>query len=213
MENIFSMNGKLFVFVNKLTDLIILNILFIITCLPIITIGVSFIALYQTTMRIADNTESYVTKNYFFYWKQNLKQGILLWILSLVLFILCALNLYILPAMPSTLYRTVSLYMQFVLLFVLYGILLYSFSLPEEYRCSLPHTIRNASLIAFKYLPITCLCLCISAFPFTLTLIIPKIAGWILSLTIVIGCSGISYLHSIILHKILKGVSQNHQNR
>lgn len=204
MEHFFSMDGKFFVFINKLTDLIILNILFIITCLPIITIGTSFTALYQTTMRIAENTESYITKNYFFYWKQNLKQGTLLWIPSLILLALCILNLYLLPAMPATLYRTISLYIQFFLLFLLYSILLYAFSLPQKYRYSLSNTIRNASLIAFKYLPITCLCVCISAFPFTLTLLIPEITRWILSSTILIGCSGIAYLHSLVLHKTLK---------
>lgn len=208
LEHFFSMDGKFFVFVNKLTDLIILNILFIITCLPIITIGTSFTALYQTTMRIANNTESYITKDYVRYWKQNLKQGTLLWIPALALLTLSLLNLCLLPNMPPTLYRTVSLYMQLVLLFLLCGILLHIFSLPEEYRCSLSTTIRNASLIAFKHLPITCLCMCISAFPFTLTLLIPKITGWILSSTIVIGCSGIAYLHSVILFKTLKKETQ-----
>lgn len=208
LKHFFYMDGKFFVFVNKLTDLIILNILFIITCLPIITIGTSFTALYQTTMRIADNTESYITKNYFIYWKQNLKQGTLLWIPSLVLLTLCILNLCLLPSMPPTLYRTISLYLQFVLLFLLYGILLYSFSLPAEYRCSLSNTIRNASLIAFKHLPVTCLCICISVLPLSLNLLIPKITGWILSPIFLIGCSGIAYLHSIILHKILKNETQ-----
>ncbi len=208
MEHFFSVNGKIFLFINKLIDLMLLDIIFLITCLPIITIGTSFTALYQTTMRIVDNTESYIIRNYFFYWKQNLKRGTLLWIPSLFLLTLCILNLCVLPVMPPGLYRTFSLCVQFVLLFLLCGILLYAFSLPEEYRCSLVYTMRNASFMAFKYLPTTCLCICISASPFALILLAPKIAGWILSLTIVIGCSGIAYLHSVILYKTLKKETQ-----
>lgn len=204
MKYFFSADGIFFVFINKLTDLIILNLIFTITCLPIITIGTSFTALYQTTMCIADNTESYITKNYFFYWKQNLKQGVLFWIPSLFLIALCVLNLFLLPVMPPTLYRAIALYFQFFLLFLLYGVLLYVFALPQEYRCSLSNTLQNAFLIAFKQLPITCLCICVTAFPFTLALLIPKFTTWILSCFIVIGCSGTAYLHSIILHKTLK---------
>ena len=47
MENFFSLDGKFFRFINKFTSLIALNFLFIITSLPIITIGVSFYALYD----------------------------------------------------------------------------------------------------------------------------------------------------------------------
>lgn len=204
LEHFFSMDGKFFLFVNKLADLIILNALFIITCLPIITIGTSFTALYQTAMRIANNAESYITKNYFFYWKQNSKRGTLLWIPSLILLTLCFLNLRILPAMPPTLYRTVFLYAQLILLFLLYGILLYAFSLPTKYRYTLSHTIRNATLMVFKHLSVTFLCFCITVSPFALILLIPKITGWTLSLIAIIGASGIAYLHSIILHKLLK---------
>ena len=53
MENFFSLDGKFFRFINKFTSLIALNFLFIITSLPIITIGVSFYALYQTNLKLS----------------------------------------------------------------------------------------------------------------------------------------------------------------
>ena len=199
MEHIFSMDGKFFLFINKLTDLIILNFLFFIPCVPVITIGISFCALYQTTLLLANNTESHIIRNYFFCWKQNIKQGILIWIPSLILLTLCFFNLYILPIIPSTTYQTASFLVQIFLLFLLYGILLYAFSLPEAYKTSYFLTLRNATLMTFKYLPFTCLCLCINALPFTLALLFPKITGYILPLVFIIGFSGIAYIHSIIL--------------
>lgn len=85
MERIFPMDGKFFTFITKLSDLLLLNVLFIITCLPILTIGVSLTALYQTTLQLADNTDSYILRNYFSNWKQNLKQGILIWYNGIVI--------------------------------------------------------------------------------------------------------------------------------
>lgn len=65
MENFFSLDGKFFRFINKFTSLIALNFLFIITSLPIFTIGVSFYALYQTNLKLSQNTESYIARTYF----------------------------------------------------------------------------------------------------------------------------------------------------
>ena len=204
MERIFPMDGKFFTFITKLSDLLLLNVLFIITCLPILTIGVSLTALYQTTLQLADNTDSYILRNYFSNWKQNLKQGILIWIPSFIMLILCIFNLSVLPHMPQNLYRTTCLCLQFVLLFFLYGIFLYAFSLPKVYRSSCLNTLRNALFMTFKHLPVTCLCLCISVIPNALIILLPKITGWILSFFIVIGSSGTAYIHSYILQKVFK---------
>lgn len=204
MERIFPMDGKFFTFITKLSDLLLLNVLFIITCLPILTIGVSLTALYQTTLQLADNTDSYILRNYFSNWKQNLKQGILIWIPSFIMLILCIFNLSVLPHMPQNLYRTTCLCLQFVLLFFLYGIFLYAFSLPKVYRSSCLNTLRNALFMTFKHLPVTCLYLCISVIPYALIILLPKITGWILSFFIVIGSSGTAYIHSYILQKVFK---------
>ena len=204
MERIFPMDGKFFTFITKLSDLLLLNVLFIITCLPILTIGVSLTALYQTTLQLADNTDSYILRNFFSNWKQNLKQGILIWIPSFIMLILCIFNLSVLPHMPQNLYRTTCLCLQFVLLFFLYGIFLYAFSLPKVYRSSCLNTLRNALFMTFKHLPVTCLCLCISVIPYALIILLPKITGWILSFFIVIGSSGTAYIHSYILQKVFK---------
>lgn len=204
MERIFPMDGKFFTFITKLSDLLLLNVLFIITCLPILTIGVSLTALYQTTLQLADNTDSYILRNYFSNWKQNLKQGILIWIPSFIMLILCIFNLSVLPHMPQNLYRTTCLCLQFVLLFFLYGIFLYACSLPKVYRSSCLNTLRNALFMTFKHLPVTCLCLCISVIPYALIILLPKITGWILSFFIVIGSSGTAYIHSYILQKVFK---------
>lgn len=44
----FSPDSKFFAVMSKIGDFIVLNILFVITCIPIITIGTSFCALYTT---------------------------------------------------------------------------------------------------------------------------------------------------------------------
>lgn len=204
MENFFSIDGKFFRFINKFTSLISLNFLFIITSLPIITIGVSFYALYQTNLKLSQNTESYIARTYFFFWEKILKQNILLWLPVTILFIFCLINLYILPFMPETFFRSLTLCIQFLILLLLQGFLIYAFSLPDQYRTTLKHTVKNAVILTFKYLPATFLCICINALPVSISLLLPKITGYVLAAFIIIGFSGISFLHTFILQLLLK---------
>lgn len=51
---LFSMDGKFLETFNKITDLVTLNILWLLCCIPIITIGASTSALYQVTLQIAE---------------------------------------------------------------------------------------------------------------------------------------------------------------
>ena len=41
MDRIFNMDNKFFTFMGKAADLILLNIIFLICCLPVVTIGAS----------------------------------------------------------------------------------------------------------------------------------------------------------------------------
>lgn len=54
----FGIDSKLYEFLSKIADLIIVNLLFIICSLPIVTIGASTTALYGVTKKMASNSEA-----------------------------------------------------------------------------------------------------------------------------------------------------------
>lgn len=53
----FDVNGKFFGALSKLADMVIINILFIICCIPVFTIGTAITALYSVTLKMAQNKE------------------------------------------------------------------------------------------------------------------------------------------------------------
>ena len=61
---LFSMDGKFLETFNKITDLVTLNILWLLCCIPIITIGASTSALYQVTCRL-QKTEIHISQKNF----------------------------------------------------------------------------------------------------------------------------------------------------
>lgn len=73
--------GQLFL---KLSYGCCLNILWLICCLPIVTIGASTTALYYTSFKIAKDEGSFITTMFFRSFKQNFKQATIIWMIMLV---------------------------------------------------------------------------------------------------------------------------------
>ncbi|MBR6330003.1 MAG: YesL family protein [Lachnospiraceae bacterium] len=69
-------------------DLFVLNICFFVSCIPIVTIGAAFTALYTMTNRMIDSTEGSIVKYYFKAFRENLKQGLVIWIIDVLVFAL-----------------------------------------------------------------------------------------------------------------------------
>ena len=80
--------AAVFHFLDKVGDIFFLNMFFVISCLPIITIGAAFTALYYTCFKMADNKEgSSILKLYIKSFKSNFKQATVLWILMLAVLV------------------------------------------------------------------------------------------------------------------------------
>ncbi len=67
--------------VTKIMQIIYLNILWLLFCLPVVTIGASTTALYYVTMKMARKEEGYITKDFMRSFRQNLRQGTVIWIM------------------------------------------------------------------------------------------------------------------------------------
>ena len=61
----FGIDSKFYEVVSKIADLVVVNLLFVLCSLPIITIGASTTALYGVTKKMAENREGYIFRNYF----------------------------------------------------------------------------------------------------------------------------------------------------
>lgn len=76
-----SIDNPFFEFMGKLGDWILLNVLFILTSLPVITIGMSITALYRVVLRRRRGESKYVTREYFQAfkdeWKKSMELGLL----------------------------------------------------------------------------------------------------------------------------------------
>ena len=58
-------------FLNKMADLILLNLIFLLCCIPVVTIGPAITALYAVSLRSVRYGDGYVIQTFFRSFKQN----------------------------------------------------------------------------------------------------------------------------------------------
>ena len=74
----FDMDSPLMQGLGKMADLLWLNVLTLICCIPIVTIGASFTAMNYMALKMARNEECYITRGFFKSFRENLKQATLI---------------------------------------------------------------------------------------------------------------------------------------
>ena len=89
----FDTDNFLMRFCEKVLDIVTVNLLFVVSCLPIVTIGVAKISLYQTIFEVKRSRRIPVFKIYIRAFKQNLKLGFQLGLLELGIFLISVLDL------------------------------------------------------------------------------------------------------------------------
>ena len=74
---------------NKICDMCCLNVLWLVCCIPVFTIGASTTALYTVMLKMVKNEEGYIFRGFFKAFKENFKQSTIMWLILLVLGIVC----------------------------------------------------------------------------------------------------------------------------
>lgn len=94
MYTLFNPENKFWNFMGKITDVACMSILWLITSLPIVTIGASTAAFYSFTLDAVQDEEGGVWRSYFSAFRENFRKATLLWLLQLVLTVFLIVNLY-----------------------------------------------------------------------------------------------------------------------
>ena len=85
MRSFFNLDNPLMQFLSTLTDIVILNVISLICCIPVVTIGASLTALHYVTIRMARKEEGYIIRDFFKSFRQNFIQSTVIWLLFLVI--------------------------------------------------------------------------------------------------------------------------------
>ncbi len=83
LDRMFNVENKFWTFANKMADVVILEIAWLLTSLPIVTIGAASTAFWHVLLQIAEDQEGKVLRTYFRAFAKNFPLGTKLWLCQL----------------------------------------------------------------------------------------------------------------------------------
>lgn len=199
----FNYDSPFWSFMSRIADLVIVNILWLVFCIPVFTIGASTAAMYRVTLNLVRGEGGGVIRSFWASFKLNFKQGVLLFLILLIptLLVIVEVEIYLSGAVAQSVWTGV-IFCFPALLVSLVGA--YIYPLLAQFDNTIKNTLKNAILLSIGNLPYSLVmaALNLSApllFLFATSFFLRTCIFWIL-----IGGSLVAMLNSYLLRKIFK---------
>ncbi len=161
---ILDIDGPLIQFLSKMADLMWLNILTMICCIPIVTAGASLTALNYMALKIVRNEEGYITRGFFKAFKENFRQSTVIWCLFLAVACVLGIDYRIMTTTDVKVGNVLQLLILIIGMMSLFT-LLYVFPVQAKFSNSVRRTIWNAFVLSIVQFPKTILMIVLYALP------------------------------------------------
>ena len=173
MKKIFSLDSPIIQGLGKVADLMILNIIYLLSCLPVFTVGAATAALYDVTTRLAKN-DAMVWRHYWQAFRSNFKKATLIWLILLLVAAViyaCAI-FYWSYELPN---KDLCLILLAFVAIVLLSVFSWVFPLQARFENTVKLTLTNALLCSWSYFPRTIVITALNAFPILIFAFLPAI--------------------------------------
>ena len=167
MQLLFDNDSWFMQLISRFSSLVILNLLFLCSCIPIFTIGAAVTALYDVVFRMDTDREGKMVSVYFRSFMGNFRQSTPIWLFFLLLIGASCGNAAIfsnLGGIPGQILSVLSV----VILINSLLVLGYVFPLLSQFDNTTGNTLKNALLLSAGNLPRTLVTAVINCFPWAL---------------------------------------------
>lgn len=196
---LFDLDSPLINFLNKVADLMWLNILALVCCIPIFTAGASLTALHYMALKIVRNEECYITRGFFKSFKENFKQGTAIWFILLLAIGVIVGDFYIIIKMEVELHNIIKIVIMAAAILVLFTAT-FAFPVLAKFDNTIKRTLKNAFVMSILQFPKTMLMIVIS--------VLPWIAGafiyQIIPLVFLFGLSAPAWISAMLYNKFFQ---------
>ncbi len=199
--NFFVIDSPVMRFLGRIGDIIILNLIFVVTALPVVTVGMALSALYTVAMKLARGEDPSVLREYIRAFWRNRKPATICWLIMAAAGALIFLDFRLAGAFGGALYTVVRL-----LLAMIFGVwmltFLYLFPYIARFENTVFHSVKNALFLSAAHLPSTVMMLVISVGLIVVTLFTSRTfvigtIGWFFA-----GFAAVAYTQSFLFSRI-----------
>lgn len=154
MDKFFDSENPVMKFLSRLVDLALVNIMTLISMIPIITFGASMTAMNYVLFHLVRGDETYVVRMFRKSFKENFRQGIPEGLLVLIVAAVTAFDMWLIHGTSSKL-MTFMMILITIGAIMVFAVSIYMFALQSRYENTVGVTILNAIRLAIGNLPRT----------------------------------------------------------
>ncbi len=188
-------------FLGRVGDIIALNLIFVVTSLPVFTIGTALSALYTVAMKLGRGSDPAIIREYLKAYKRNFKTATICWLFMAAVAILLFVDFRLIGVFQGMTYIMLRLLLAMVL--GLWGLVfLYLFPYIARFENTVLHSMKNALFLSVAHIPYTLVLLGIEIGLFIITLFTSRtfVVGTI-AWTFV-GFAAMAYVQSFLLCRV-----------
>lgn len=202
MEKLFSPDSVFMRAMSRIGDLLLLNFFFLLTCIPVITIGAAATALYTVSFRFDTEKEAGITRSYWEAFRANWKQATAVWLLLLLCGSSACFNVFLFYSMSGAFrYAAILFALLLALALLTAG---YAFPLLSQFDNQIMITLKNAFALSLGYLPRSILIALLNLLPFIVFLADVYLFFQTAFIWVAIYFAAAAYLNSRLLKPILE---------
>lgn len=203
MNDLFHPNSWPIRFLTRVCDLIILNVLVLVSCVTVICSGAAITALYSVTLRMMRKEDGFIVKGFFRAFRSNFIPSVPALILLFVDVLLFALLHHALYAEVLLFSPNIFILLSIITIF-LTVLLSYLFPLLARYDNTFLRQLGNAGRLALANLPVSCLLLVVNLLPLLVSMVFPALWGYMVGFMGLIGVAAGAWVNSFYLNRIFE---------
>ena len=200
MGNFFYSDNVFTRFMSRVFDLILLNVLWVITSIPIITIGASTTALYTICFQMHEDQNRGIVIPYFLAFKENFLKSTALWLIILAFGAASVYNIFLCLSLNDAIHNLTAVFVIFLMMSLF--LFIYAFPLQSRFENKIRYTLLNALFLSLRYLPRSVLMTAMFIFPVALMFVN---LNWFMDVGIfwfVLYFAAVAYLSTLLLKKV-----------
>ncbi len=185
----------------RVLDMAVLNLCFVISCIPLVTIGTALTALHSVNFKILRQEEGRVSANYWQAFRDNFGQSTKLWLILLAVGILFAMDFWALSQLEGSIAWILKTLLG-GLLVVYLAMLHYVFAYTARFSDTLMVSLKNTLMICGANLLPTVSLLCITFLAVFVSLYSFEIFLRAIYIWLVLGFAALNCLQSFLLNRV-----------
>ena len=209
MGNFFDPEGGVMKVLSRIADLAVLNILWMICCIPVVTAGAATTALFDMCLKMVKNRESYIVRGYMKSLKNNFKKATIIWMAVFVILLVLGMDFRIMCYWENNL-RYPMLVMVLLALLLVVFVLVYVFALIAKFENTVLEYVRNAFFMSLKHFPATLVLVVILGIQIYACLFVLTNDQY-LPVLVLFGGSAFAYLMAYVHQKVFKNYTNEEE--